>query len=107
MRIKIPDLVSYSLELGQRVLAGRSEASRKQSGQFFTPAPVARFMTRQLGPIRSGDRILDPAIGSGVLACAVIAQLYLDWLRKSPELYLQKTGWPGNGRSGWTINSFE
>lgn len=75
MRTKNPDLVSYSLELGQHVLAGRSEAGRKQSGQFFTPAPVARFMARQLGPIRSGDRILDPAIGSGVLACAVIERV--------------------------------
>lgn len=75
MKPKIPDLVSYSLELGQRVLAGRSEASRKQSGQFFTPAPVARYMAQQLGPIRSGDRILDPAIGSGVLACAVIERV--------------------------------
>lgn len=32
-------------------------------------------MARQLGPIRSGDRILDPAIGSGVLACAVIERV--------------------------------
>jgi len=31
-------------------------------------------MARQIGPLQSGDRILDPAIGSGVLACAVVEQ---------------------------------
>lgn len=62
----------YSLELGEWALASRSEKHRKQHGQFLTPTPVAHFMARQLGPIRAGSRILDPAIGSGVLACAVI-----------------------------------
>jgi len=68
----LPDLVSYSLELGGQVLAKQPETQRKKNGQFFTPAAVARYMARQLGPIRAGDRVLDPAIGSGVLACAVI-----------------------------------
>ena len=70
-----PDLITYSLDLGQKFLTGRSEKHRKSQGQFLTPADVARFMANQLGPIRSGDRILDPAIGSGVLACAVIERL--------------------------------
>jgi adenine-specific DNA-methyltransferase len=65
-------LVRHSLELGELTLAGRSEKRRKQGGQFLTPAPVARFMARQLGPIQAAGRVLDPAIGSGVLACAVI-----------------------------------
>lgn len=89
------DLVTYSLELGQRILAERPEKQRKQSGQFFTPAPVARYMARQLGPLRSGDRILDPALGSGVLACAIIEQaiaegspceFWLDGYEIDPEL---------------------
>ncbi len=74
MTTPLPDLIDYALEQGERILADRSEMSRKQKGQFLTPATVARFMARQLGPIRSGDRILDPAIGSGVLACAIIEQ---------------------------------
>ena len=89
------DLVTYGLELGRCVLAGRSDKRRKQEGQIFTPVGVARFMARQLGPIRSGDRILDPAIGSGVLACAIIERLitkgqpvefWLDGYEIDPEL---------------------
>jgi adenine-specific DNA-methyltransferase len=74
MTTTLPDLINYSFEQGERILATRSEMSRKQKGQFLTPPPVARFMAQQLGSIHSGDRILDPAIGSGVLACAVIEQ---------------------------------
>jgi tRNA A58 N-methylase Trm61 len=35
-------------------------------------------MAWQLGRIRPGDRILDPAIGSGVLVCALIERLITD-----------------------------
>ena len=41
----------------------------------MTPAPVARFMAKRLGPICDGDTILDPAIGSATLACAVIERV--------------------------------
>ena len=89
------DLVTHSLEFGERVLAKRTEASRKASGQFFTPATVARFMAQQLGPLQSGARVLDPALGSGVLACAVIeraiaagqpVEFWLDGYEIDPEL---------------------
>ena len=69
------DLVTYSFERGQAVLAERSDKYRKEHGQFLTPPAVARYMARQLGGFRAGDRILDPAIGSGVLACAIIEQI--------------------------------
>lgn len=69
------DLVEHSARLGQSVLARVAEARRKQFGQFLTPPAVARFMAGQLGPIHDGSRILDPAIGSGTLACAVIERL--------------------------------
>ena len=64
-----------SLEAGQRVLAGRSSSSRKAHGQFLTPEALARFMAEQLGAITDGDRILDPAMGSGTLLCAIIDRL--------------------------------
>lgn len=79
-------LVAYSFELGELALAGRSEKHRKQGGQFLTPAPVARFMARQLGSIRAGDHILDPAIGSGVLACAVVERVIAEGQPK--ELFI-------------------
>lgn len=65
-------LVDYSLQLGERFLETRTQKERKESGQVFTPAAVARFMARQLGPIQDGDRILDPGIGSAALICAVL-----------------------------------
>lgn len=64
-----------SLKAGQRILARRSSSSRKAHGQFFTPEPLARFMAEQLGTIANGNRILDPAMGSGTLLCAIIDRL--------------------------------
>lgn len=61
-----------SLEIGQSILARRSSHSRKENGQFLTPAPLARFMAKQLGTVQNGDVILDPAMGSGTLLCAFI-----------------------------------
>jgi len=72
------NIVEHSLRIGERVLESRSQKERKQNGQFLTPAKVARFMAQQLGPIQHGDRILDPAIGSGVLTCAVIDRVVSD-----------------------------
>lgn len=64
-----------SLEIGQRILTRRSSQSRKTYGQFMTPEPLARFMTEQFGTIKHGDHILDPAMGSGTLLCAMIERL--------------------------------
>ncbi len=74
----LPDLVNYSLTLGEDTLSERPEAHRKQNGQFLTPDLVGRFMAKQLGPLREGERLLDPAIGSGVLACALIECAIID-----------------------------
>ncbi|MFQ5612223.1 MAG: BsuBI/PstI family type II restriction endonuclease [Anaerolineae bacterium] len=72
------DPVINSFHLGELVLAGRTEKFRKQHGQFLTPIPVARYMARQIGPLKQGARILDPAIGSGILACALIERAIID-----------------------------
>jgi adenine-specific DNA-methyltransferase len=64
-----------SLEIGQGILIRRSSQSRKTHGQFLTPEPLARFMAEQLGTVKDGDRILDPAMGSGTLLCAIIERL--------------------------------
>lgn len=89
------DLLTHSLDAGNGVLATHTQEQRKRLGQFLTPRPVARYMAYQLGPLRDGDRILDPAIGSGVLACAVIERvisagmpitLYLDGYEIDPDL---------------------
>jgi len=79
-------LIDYSFRLGEAVLARKSSVSRKEQGQFLTPPAVARYMAWQLGPLHSGQRILDPSIGSGILSSAVIERAILD--QKPIELWL-------------------
>lgn len=69
------DLVSHSYERGKRILEKRNLDTLKEHGQFFTPPPVARYMAKQLGLFQNGVSLLEPAIGSGVLVCAVIERL--------------------------------
>ena len=69
------DLVAYSYERGKRVLEQREPSMLKEHGQFLTPPSVARYMAKQLGQIQDGALLLEPAIGSGVLVCAVIERL--------------------------------
>ena len=69
------DLVTYSYEQGKRVLERREIDSLKEHGQFLTPPSIARYMAKQLGQIKDSDSLLEPAIGSGVLVCAVIERL--------------------------------
>lgn len=93
------DLVAKSFTAGERILAKRSSQTRKVFGQFLTPPIIARYLARQLGPIHDGDHILEPAIGSGVLVCAVIERvlqnrvedaapmtLWIDGYEVDPEL---------------------
>jgi len=69
------DLVAYSYEQGKRVLEKRETNTLKEHGQFLTPPSIARYMAKQLGQIQNGASLLEPAIGSGVLVCAVIERL--------------------------------
>jgi len=69
------DLVSASYEQGRKILEKRAPNILKEHGQFLTPPHIARFMAKQLGALKSGAVLLDPAIGSGVLVCAIIERL--------------------------------
>jgi len=73
--MEILDLVAHSYEQGKHILEKRTTDTLKENGQFLTPPSVARYMAKQLGQIQSGASLLEPAIGSGVLVCAVIEQL--------------------------------
>jgi type I restriction-modification system DNA methylase subunit len=78
--MEILNLTAYSYEQGKRVLEKRENNSLKEHGQFLTPPSVARYMAKQLGQIKDGDFLLEPAIGSGVLVCAVIERLIAEKL---------------------------
>lgn len=69
------DLVAYSYEQGKRVLENKSLETLKKHGQFLTPPSVARYMAKQLGQMQNGTSVLEPAIGSGILVCAIIERL--------------------------------
>ncbi len=73
--MEISDLAAYSYEQGKRILGRREIDTLKEHGQFLTPPSIARYMAKQLGQIKDGDSLLEPAIGSGVLVCAVIERL--------------------------------
>lgn len=73
--MEVFDLVAYSYEQGKRILEKREMSALKEHGQYLTPPSVARYMAKQLGQIPGGASLLEPAIGSGILVCAVIEQL--------------------------------
>jgi adenine-specific DNA-methyltransferase len=72
------DLVTYAYEQGKRILEKRDINTLKEHGQFLTPPPIARYMANQLGQIQNGASLLEPSIGSAVLACAVIERLIVE-----------------------------
>lgn len=69
------DLVAYAYEQGKRVLENRELNTLKEHGQFLTPPSIARYMAKQLRKIQDGASLLEPAIGSAVLICAIVERL--------------------------------
>jgi len=76
--MKSLDLVGHAYEQGKRVLAKRDAESLKEHGQFLTPPNTAHYMANRLGKISSGSAIIEPSVGSGTLACAIIEKLILE-----------------------------
>jgi type I restriction enzyme M protein len=67
-----------------------AEASRKKAGEFFTPRPVVRLLTRILDP-QPGETIYDPACGSaGMLVEAVNEVQQLGGDTRTLRLYGQE-----------------
>jgi len=73
--MEVLDLVNHSYEQGKHVLEKRETETLKEHGQFLTPPNTAHYMAKRLGQIHSGATIIEPSLGSGVLACAVIEKL--------------------------------
>jgi len=63
------------------------------SGEFYTPRPVIRFMVQQVGP-RLGEVILDPACGTGGFLVESLAHLS-DKVRTADERRLLHTNLRG------------
>jgi len=52
-------------------------AKRKELGEFYTPPSVARYIVRRVG-IQPGDKVLDPACGSGTFLIEAYRELVGD-----------------------------
>ena len=63
--------------LGRSVTGALGKATQKDLGQFMTPAAIARLTAERLVADGFGKtvRVLEPAAGAGILACAVCEAL--------------------------------
>jgi adenine-specific DNA-methyltransferase len=64
-------IATKQLTVEQHYIQSTPITHRKQYGQFFTPAPVADMMARWVAET-SPKRVLEPAIGTGILAQAML-----------------------------------
>jgi adenine-specific DNA-methyltransferase len=65
----------YADRVGEWYVAQKSDAHRKGHGLYLTPILAADFMAEQIRAAGKSLRLLDPAAGAGILACAAVEQL--------------------------------
>ena len=65
----------YADRVGEWYVRQKSDAHRKAHGLYLTPVAVADFMAGRVRVLAERMRILDPAAGAGILACAAIEAL--------------------------------
>lgn len=65
----------YADRVGEWYVAQKSAEHRKGHGLYLTPVLAADFMAEQIQATGERLRILDPASGAGILACAAIESL--------------------------------
>lgn len=69
------DPVGLADDLGSAYADKVSVDHRRDYGLYLTPPAVARFMGELVGAHDGVVRVLDPAAGAGILACAVVETL--------------------------------
>lgn len=65
----------YADRLGVYYTKQVSTKHKKDSGQFFTPIPIANLMASYSNLDKKALKILDPGFGMGILSCALIEQI--------------------------------
>lgn len=65
----------YADRLGIYYTKKVTQKHKKDSGQFFTPTPIAHLMASFCDLTRNSLRILDPGCGTAVLTCALVEHL--------------------------------
>jgi len=85
-------LVVRASGLADRYSQAVGRQTRKSQGQFFTPAPVARFIAGMVDlPRRRSIRLLDPGAGTGILSAAVCERLATDTYCRTVEIQAYET----------------
>ena len=69
--------IDIASSLGRSVTDAAGKATQKDLGQFMTPTAIARLTAKRLvaGGFGKTVRVLEPAAGAGILACAVCEAL--------------------------------
>ena len=82
-------ITDYADTQGRSYTEGLSDEHRATHGHYLTPPAIARLMAKQLASGLDGSvvRLLDPAAGAGILACAVCEAL-ADKLTPPSEIQL-------------------
>jgi adenine-specific DNA-methyltransferase len=65
----------YADRLGVYYTKQVTQKHKKESGQFFTPTPIAHLMASFCDLTCNSFRILDPGCGTAVLTCALVEHL--------------------------------
>lgn len=65
--------------------------SGKKGGEFYTPHKVSELLAKLLNP-QPGDRICDPAIGSGSLAITVAEEGVVKILKFMARKVMERPG---------------
>jgi adenine-specific DNA-methyltransferase len=61
---------AYADRVGRWYLSERTDARKKEFGQYFTPLQISDFMAGLFTSSAKQMRILDPAAGAGILSCS-------------------------------------
>ena len=80
---------SYADRIGQWYVSGQPSIRRRAQGIYLTPMRIAKFMAAQLTFAPPDMRILDPAAGCGILACAAVESLVTRHSAKNNPINIQ------------------
>lgn len=81
----------YADRIGKLYTDAVTTTFKKSNGQFFTPASIAHFMSKQISLDKDSISILDPGCGMAILSCAAIENLVLQSEVKRIKLVTYET----------------
>ncbi|MFD4928420.1 Eco57I restriction-modification methylase domain-containing protein [Peribacillus butanolivorans] len=81
-------LLEIAIINSNKAATEKNTAEKKETGQFFTPTSIAKFMAK-MSIINTRDiRILDPGAGTGILSAALLDEIINNNCCSSVELVL-------------------